>query len=148
MESKALKAKKRDTVIYLVASILFFIIGIVLAVVDTNGATVEIAIISFVVSVICFIVHRVFRKMTVEEYKKCSTTSNSYVYDNGIEVLRCPECGSTHLVYKPKKFSKGKAMLGIALTGRCYGALFGVPTGNECKTYCKECGKRFTVIEK
>lgn len=58
----------------------------------------------------------------------------------------CPICGKTHIHIKYKKFSKTKAIIGLALTKRLYGALCGVPTNKHIKARCPDCGNTFTVL--
>ncbi len=132
-------------------SALFFVTSVaatITSIIQHSSNGIVPIIIGFALSILTLITAISVENMTDEEYKKASKTSVPYAYNDGLHEVCCPECCGTHIVYKPKGFSKAKALLGLAITGRSYGVIFGIPSNKNVKAYCKECGKRFTVINK
>lgn len=132
-------------------SALFFTIAVtatITSIVQHSSNGVVPIIVAFALSILTLITAISVENMTDEEYKKASKASVPYAYNDGLHEVCCPECGGTHIIYKTKGFSKSKALLGVAITGRSYGVIFGVPSNKNVKAYCKDCGKRFAVINK
>lgn len=66
-------------------------------------------------------------------------------YDN--EAVKCPHCGSMEILFKEKKFSKSKALLGATIFGT-KGLVFGIPSQKRAKCKCADCNHTFEVVRR
>lgn len=141
----------------------WFIIGIISSLITiscliisiiyaTKELNVDFTLLYFViflfVSLFSFWMANRYSNMSDIEVEREKELEYTLVKDYTPEQLRvCPICGKPHIHIKWKKFSKGKALAGILLSGgRTYGALFGIPTNKRVTAYCPDCGNTFTVL--
>lgn len=141
-----LSSRKVYSVVMIVASAIFTIVFILSLALKWNS--VALTIIAICLSVACLVAGLVARNLSDSEYSKATTPEANLVvlhYDN--EVLSCPHCGSTNVLYHTKKFSVPKAVAGGVAFGYL-GIAFGTPNNKRIKCRCQGCGHTFEMMRK
>ena len=151
--------RKINMIIYAIFGVLILVSGIVLIVMgfvyknETSRSCVVMGFMCMLLSLICFFLFSHNKKSTnaeieTEEREKQQRIAESLVvlhYDN--EVLACPHCGSTQILYHTKKFSVPKAVAGGVAFGYL-GIAFGTPNNKRIKCRCQGCGHSFEMMRK
>ena len=151
--------RKINMIVYAVFGILILILSIALVVMgfvyknEASRSCVAMGFMGIFSSIICYIMFSHYKKSTNEEVESEERERQQRImeslvilhYDN--EVLACPHCGSTQILYHTKKFSTTKGVMGGLVFGYP-GIAFGVPNNKRIKCKCQICGHKFEVIMK